>query len=114
MLRHSLRPLRAVGRRLRLQAPALAHQIAYTTRIEPRAVYGATVTIEEGVRVFRPFRPSSMSSSIPAARHPLSLGYYTYDDPNMDPRFTRNRKRSWRQQRLGRPRRRRLVLAAVT
>lgn len=27
---------------------------AYTTRIEPRPFYGATVTLEEGVRVFRP------------------------------------------------------------
>ncbi len=28
-----------------------------TIRIEPRPVYGATVTIEEGVRVFRPIPP---------------------------------------------------------
>jgi hypothetical protein len=28
-----------------------------TTRIEPRPFYGATVTIEEGVRVFRPLPP---------------------------------------------------------
>jgi hypothetical protein len=28
-----------------------------TIRIEPRPVYGATVTIEEGVRVFRPLPP---------------------------------------------------------
>ena len=27
---------------------------SYTTRIEPRPFYGATVTLEEGVRVFRP------------------------------------------------------------
>jgi hypothetical protein len=27
---------------------------SYTTRIEPRPFYGATVTVEEGVRVFRP------------------------------------------------------------
>jgi hypothetical protein len=28
-----------------------------TTRIEPRPFYGATVTLEEGVRVFRPLPP---------------------------------------------------------
>ena len=33
--------------------PALAGD-STTTRIEPRPFYGATVTIEEGVRVFRP------------------------------------------------------------
>ena len=32
--------------------PAFAD--SYTTRIEPRPFYGATVTLEEGVRVFRP------------------------------------------------------------
>ena len=34
--------------------PALAQS---TTRIEPRPFYGATVTIEAGVRVFRPLPP---------------------------------------------------------
>ena len=29
----------------------------YTTRIEPRPFYGATVTVESGVRVFRPLPP---------------------------------------------------------
>jgi hypothetical protein len=29
----------------------------YTTRIEPRPFYGATVTMEAGVRVFRPLPP---------------------------------------------------------
>ena len=30
---------------------------AVTTRIETRPFYGATVTLEEGVRVFRPLPP---------------------------------------------------------
>jgi hypothetical protein len=38
---------------------ALAEE-AYTTRIEPRPYYGAVVTIEHGVRVYRP---------VPATRH---------------------------------------------
>jgi len=29
----------------------------YTTRIEPRPYYGATVTVEHGVRVIRPLPP---------------------------------------------------------
>ena len=40
-------------------AAALAEE-AYTTRIEPRPYYGAVVTIEHGVRVYRP---------VPATRH---------------------------------------------
>lgn len=53
--------------RIRLAALALAATLAapaaaiagesYTTRIEPRAYYGATVTIEQGVRVWRPLPP---------------------------------------------------------
>jgi hypothetical protein len=36
--------------------PALANE-ASTIRIEPRSFYGAVVTVEEGVRVFRPLPP---------------------------------------------------------
>lgn len=32
---------------------------AHTTRIEPRPVYGATVTVEHGVRVWRPIPPTT-------------------------------------------------------
>jgi hypothetical protein len=35
--------------------PAFAQSV--TTRIEPRPAYGAIVTIERGVRVFRPLPP---------------------------------------------------------
>jgi hypothetical protein len=34
-----------------------------TTRIEPRPFYGATVSVEEDVRVFRPLPPMTVSSS---------------------------------------------------
>ena len=40
-----------------LVAPALA-QSAHTTRIETRPVYGAVITYEHGVRVFRPVPPT--------------------------------------------------------
>ena len=37
--------------------PTLAFGEAATVRIEPRNYYGATVTIEKGVRVYRPLPP---------------------------------------------------------
>jgi hypothetical protein len=39
--------------------PAQAQQDAATTRIEPRPIYGAVVTIEHGVRVYRPVPPTT-------------------------------------------------------
>ncbi len=47
-------------------------QGAYTTRIEPRGFYGASVTIEEGVRVFRPLPPERQVIINPNGT-PLSL-----------------------------------------
>jgi hypothetical protein len=44
--------LMVVGAGLAFGLPAWAEST--TTRIEPRPFYGATVTLEEGVRVFRP------------------------------------------------------------
>jgi hypothetical protein len=45
-----------------------------TIRIEPRAVYGATVTIEEGVRVYRPLPPERTVIVNPGGATPLNLG----------------------------------------
>jgi hypothetical protein len=42
-----------------LACPAQAQQDAFTTRIEPRPIYGAVVTIEHGVRVYRPVPPTT-------------------------------------------------------
>lgn len=53
-------------------APASA---AGTTRIETRPFYGAVVTIEEGVRVFRPLPPTERVIVNPGGRTPLSLGF---------------------------------------
>jgi hypothetical protein len=47
----------SLGLALGLVAVSPASFAQSTTRIEPRPVYGATVTIEEGVRVFRPLPP---------------------------------------------------------
>jgi hypothetical protein len=55
-------------------APAAAEE-AYTTRIEPRPYYGATVTIEEGVRVFRPLPPHKHVIINPNGRAPVSLNF---------------------------------------
>jgi len=46
-----------------------------TTRIEPRPFYGATVTIEEGVRVFRPLPPTRHVIVNPNGRTPLALSF---------------------------------------
>lgn len=52
-------------------SPACAE--SYTTRIEPRPFYGAIVTIEEGVRVFRPLPPERQIIINPNNATPLSV-----------------------------------------
>lgn len=47
----------------------------YTTRIEPRPFYGATVTLEEGVRVIRPLPPERHVIINPDNATPLSLSF---------------------------------------
>jgi hypothetical protein len=53
--------------------PALAD--AVTTRIETRPFYGAVVTLEEGVRVFRPLPRHDRIIINPGGQTPLSLNY---------------------------------------
>lgn len=48
---------------------------ATTTRIETRPFYGATVTLEAGVRVFRPLPPHSKVIINPGGKTPVSLGF---------------------------------------
>lgn len=48
---------------------------AGTTRIETRPFYGAVVTIEEGVRVFRPLPSTDRVIINPHGKTPLSLGF---------------------------------------
>lgn len=57
-------------------APAYAqwHDKAYTTRIETRPYYGATVTVESGVRVFRGLPPTRHMIINPHGQTPLNLG----------------------------------------
>lgn len=63
-----------------LAAAALTASVATaaaqsTTRIETRPFYGATVTIEEGVRVFRPLPPDQRVIINPDGQAPVSLGF---------------------------------------
>ena len=46
---------------------------SYTTRIEPRPFYGATVTVEEGVRVFRPLPRHDRVIINPGNATPLNI-----------------------------------------
>lgn len=46
-----------------------------TTRILERPVYGATMTMEQGVRVIRPLPPTHHVVVNPHGRTPLSLSY---------------------------------------
>lgn len=54
--------------------PAIAGE-AFTTRIEPHGFYGATVSIEQGVRVFRPLPPVRHVVVNPGGATPLNLSY---------------------------------------
>jgi hypothetical protein len=55
-----------------LAGTALAQQ-ASTTRIETRPYYGAVVTIEHGVRVYRPVPPTQHLIINPDGKTPLEL-----------------------------------------
>jgi len=57
-----------------LTGPTVAAAQSSTVRIEPRPVYGAMVTIEEGVRVFRPLPPERMVIVNPNGT-PLNLSF---------------------------------------
>jgi hypothetical protein len=54
--------------------PALANE-SFTTRIEPRSFYGAAVTVEEGVRVFRPLPPHKHVVINPENKTPVNLSF---------------------------------------
>lgn len=50
------------------------------TRIETRPFYGATVSVEEGVRVFRPLPPTRYMIINPDGKTPLNL---TFEERNV-------------------------------
>ncbi len=58
---------------------ASAAAAASLTRIETRPFYGATITLEEGVRVYRPLPPHRQIIINPDGRTPLNL---TFEERN--------------------------------
>ena len=54
-------------------APAAQAEAPHTTRIETRPYYGAVVTIEHGVRVYRPVPPTQHLIINPDGATPLQL-----------------------------------------
>jgi hypothetical protein len=52
---------------------AVAYAEAVTTRIETRPYYGATVTIEQGVRVWRPLPPHDRIIINPGAKASINF-----------------------------------------
>ncbi|MGI9425331.1 MAG: hypothetical protein ACR2PA_19215 [Hyphomicrobiaceae bacterium] len=71
MVRRSLIALCAVA----LGATAVAAQDGRVTRIEPRPFYGAIVSVEEGVRVFRPLPPHKTIIIDPGQKTPVNLKF---------------------------------------
>ena len=72
-MRHVTRlTLAAAALSLAGSLPAAAQS---TTRIETRPFYGATVTLEEGVRVFRPLPADDHVIINPEGKTPLSLQF---------------------------------------
>lgn len=63
----------AAATALSVSAGAALASDATTTRIEPRPFYGATVTLEAGVRVFRPLPPHKNIIINPDHKTPLNL-----------------------------------------
>lgn len=72
MLRKLLLAATSAATMMAISAPLSA---AETVRIETRPFYGATVTLEEGVRVFRPLPADKRVVINPGGRTPLSLNF---------------------------------------
>ena len=62
-----------IGATVATAGPAASDTV--TTRIETRPFYGAVVTLEEGVRVFRPLPRHDRIIINPGGQTPLSLSY---------------------------------------
>lgn len=70
-----MRALRILVATAACSAATAAFADGLTTRIETRPFYGATVTLEEGVRVFRPLPRHERVIINPNGQTPLSLSY---------------------------------------
>ena len=78
--------------------PAALAEAAHTTRIETRPYYGAVVTIEHGVRVYRPVPPTQHLIVNPDGMTPLQLNIgrgaaaSTSQRPGSIPKLTSERR----------------------
>jgi len=70
-----LLPLAAAVAVVTTAGAAQAQSTSSTIRIEPRPYYGATVTLEQGVRVWRPLPPVKQVIVNPGGRTPLNLSF---------------------------------------
>ena len=64
---------------LLLATPSFA-QDGSLVRVEPRPYYGATITIEEGVRVFRPLPKTKTMIINPGQKTPLHINVDGHSD----------------------------------
>jgi hypothetical protein len=62
-------------------AAAHAGNDAHTTRVVPEHVHGATVTVEEGVRVFRPLPSDRHVIVNPEGETEIEVKVHEYDGP---------------------------------
>lgn len=75
------RALATASAALALSAVAHAGNDARTTRVIPADVYGATVTVEEGVRVFRPLPSDRHVIVNPSGDTDIEVKVHEYDAP---------------------------------
>ncbi len=68
-------PYALIAAALAVSSTAASASQPSTTRIETRPFYGATVTLEEGVRVFRPLPSHNKIIINPGGKTPLNLSY---------------------------------------
>ena len=71
-----IRMLAAGAAALALASSAASAEEPTTTRIVPYNAYGATVSIEQGVRVFRPLPADGHVIVNPGNRTPMSVNIY--------------------------------------
>jgi len=82
-----IRPLAISAAALIAATAAARAEDSSVTRILPYNIYGATVTVEHGVRVYRPLPPEGHTIVNPGNRTPLTLNVYEPGVPLIrDPR----------------------------
>lgn len=78
-----IRTLTASAAALLLASATASANDAHTTRVVPADVYGATVTVEEGVRVFRPLPSDRHVIVDPEGRTEIEVKEYNVTAPDV-------------------------------